>query len=49
MIHALHLLWIVPLSATVGFFFAAAFAVGKQSDELFLEKEDETWEQSQLR
>jgi hypothetical protein len=29
MMNALHLLWIIPLSATFGFFIAAMLAMGK--------------------
>lgn len=32
MIHALHLFWIVPLSATFGFTVAAILTIGKESD-----------------
>lgn len=31
MIHSLHLLWIVPLSAAVGFFWAALLAAEKNN------------------
>lgn len=33
MIPALHLLWIVPLAASVGFVWAAVLAAGKETDE----------------
>lgn len=32
MIHALHLLWIVPLSASFGFAVCAVLTVGKEGD-----------------
>ena len=32
MIHALHLMWIVPLAAFLGFVLGAIMAVGKKSD-----------------
>lgn len=33
MINALHLLWIIPASATFGFFVAAILSVNKYSEE----------------
>lgn len=33
MINALHLIWIIPLSASFGLVWAAIFAVGKRSDK----------------
>jgi hypothetical protein len=33
MISALHLLWIIPGAATLGFFTAALLSVGKDSEE----------------
>jgi hypothetical protein len=32
MMNALHLLWIIPISVCIGFFWAAVLAVGKRSD-----------------
>lgn len=32
MIHALHLLWIVPIAASFGFMIAALLAAGKNND-----------------
>jgi hypothetical protein len=39
MISALHLIWIVPLSATVGFFWAAILAVGSLGEDYFEREE----------
>ena len=33
MINILHLLWIVPLSAMIGFMWSAIFTIGKRADE----------------
>ena len=33
MINALHLLWIIPLTATFGFFTCAILTVGKSDDD----------------
>lgn len=39
MIHALHLLWIVPLSAAFGFTVCAVLAVGAKADRYMDEAE----------
>lgn len=40
MINILHLLWIVPLSACIGFFWAAILAVGSLGEDFFEREED---------
>lgn len=42
MISALHLLWIIPLSACFGFAVAALLAVGKMVDKS-IESEETLW------
>jgi hypothetical protein len=38
MIHALHLLWIIPLAVAFGYVLGAIMAVGKQSEDIDIKK-----------
>lgn len=38
MIHALHLMWIIPLVAAFGYVLGAIMAVGKKSEDIDIKK-----------